>query len=481
MRYLLILTAICLSTPLAHAQSARQLYNNSCVRCHQQDGSGGGAGTSSLLDDQWATDGSYRAQFDAIKQGMPDFGMPGYDETMTDSQMWALVNYIQELRYQHQRQQPAFGPEKQGGRVYKTDHLTYRIEDVVTDGLRIPWSVSFLPDGTMIIADRPGPVRLFKDGQLSEPIKNMPEVKASGQGGMLDIQPHPDYAEPGNGWVYVSYSHARSADRRAPVMTRVVRGRITDDHRWTDQQTIWEARPEEYLPTRHHFGCRLVFDGKGHLYFTIGDRGRKQMAQDLNMPNGKVYRVNDDGSIPDDNPFTGSNKPSPDVYEAIWSFGHRNPQGMAMDPKTGTLWLTEHGPRGGDELNKITRGKNYGWPVVSHGINYSGNPFATPWPTKDNKADPDIAMPTHVWLPSIAACGLDVVRDSNFDQWDGDLLAGGLAGNTIDRLRVRDGRVTEVEKIFYGHGRVRDVVLGPDGNIYVVLNGPDQVVRLVVE
>jgi len=475
MRYLPIFAVVLCVSSFAHAQNARQLYMNNCIACHQADGSGGGAGTSTLLDEEWATDGSYRAQFNAIKQGMPDFGMPGYKDAMNDAQTWAVVNYIQELRHQHHRKQPGFAPARQGNDTFKTDHLPYRIETLIDSGISIPWSVAFLPDGRMLVADRPGPVRVFKDGKLGPPIRGIPEVKAAGQGGMLDVQPHPNFSE--NGWVYISYSHALDDSRNADAMTRVVRGRLTDDNRWTDQQTIWQAKEEHYSRARQHFGCRLVFDDDNHLFIAIGDRGNKDKAQDLAWPNGKVHRVHDDGKIPADNPFVGQ----PNAYESIWSFGHRNPQGMTRDPNTGKLWVTEHGPRGGDELNRVQKSENYGWPVVSFGINYSGSPFATPWPSTENKADTDITMPVHVWLPSIAVCGLEIVRNSNLPAWEGDLLAGGLAGNTVDRLRIKDGQVTEVEKVFYGHGRVRDVVQGPDGNIYVVLNGPDKVVRLVGE
>jgi glucose/arabinose dehydrogenase len=468
MRPIRLTIVLLLAPTLAHAQSAKQIYTSNCVSCHQANGAGGGAGTSSLLDDDWETDGSYRAQFDAVKNGMPDHGMPAYGKTLTDAQVWAVVNYIQELRKQHRQAQPDFGPAKLADGRYQTDHLTYRIEELVTDQIKIPWSVAFLPDGAMLIADRPGDIRLFKAGRLSPPIQGTPVVKAAGQGGMLDVQPHPDYAD--NRWIYLSYSHPLD-DNPRNAMTRIVRGRITPDNRWVDQQTIWQARPEHYLPTRHHYGCRLVFDGKGHLYFCIGDRGRKPLAQDLSRPSGKVFRIKDDGAIPQDNPFVNT----PNAYPAIWSFGHRNPQGLALHPQTNTLWLTEHGPRGGDELNQVIKGKNYGWPVVSFGINYSGSPLATPWPAKDQ----DLVMPTYVWLPSIAVCGLDVVQGKPFEKWQGDLLAGGLAGNAIDRIRIKDGRPVEVERIVQGLGRVRDVALGPDGHIYIALNGPDKIIRLV--
>jgi len=202
MRNLTLITIVLGCAATASAQTAKQLYNNNCISCHQADGSGGAAGTSTLLDDEWATDGSYRAQFKAIKEGMPDFGMPEYGSVMSDPEIWAVVNYIQELRNHHKFHNTQYGPRQRGQDGYQTDRVTYRVETLLDHTTRIPWSVAFLPDGRMIVADRPGEVRLWKDGKLSQPIRGTPEVKHVGQGGMLDVEPHPDYAE--NGWVYMS-------------------------------------------------------------------------------------------------------------------------------------------------------------------------------------------------------------------------------------------------------------------------------------
>ena len=259
-------------------------------------------------------------------------------------------------------------------------------------------------------------------------------------------------------------------------MTKVVRGRI-EGGRWTDEQTIFAADPASYLPTDIHFGCRIAFDplDSSILYFTIGERGRGERAQDLSLPNGKIHRVHDDGRVPNDNPFVGREG----ALATIWSYGHRNPQGLVFDAE-GHLWDTEHGPRGGDEVNRIERGANYGWPEVSFGINYNGAPYRTPWPA----AGQGFVMPAFVWLPSVGACGLDVARGGwlgeMFPMWRGDLLAGGLSGQNLDRIRLdAEGKVVEREELLQGMGRVRDVSVGPDGSVYVVLNGPDRIVRLV--
>jgi glucose/arabinose dehydrogenase len=299
----------------------------------------------------------------------------------------------------------------------------------------------------------------------------------------MDVRLHPDYAK--NGWIYLSV--ADPGENRAVALTKIVRGKLAfegNDAKWTSQETIYESDKKNYSNAGIHFGGKIAFDGKGHVFFSVGERGTNMRAQDPATPYGKVMRLNEDGSMPKDNPFP--NNPA-------WTFGHRNPQGLAFDSE-GKLWDTEHGPRGGDEFNLIEKGNNYGWPVVSFGINYSGAAFKQPWPelAGQDAIARNIVMPLDRWLPSIGACGLDVVRSDKFADWKGDMLAGGLSGNNVDRIRVApatdmpadapaDLRLTVIEReeIVHGLGRVRDVVSAPDGFIYIVLNDPDKVVRLV--
>ncbi|MDX2148821.1 MAG: PQQ-dependent sugar dehydrogenase [Planctomycetota bacterium] len=509
--------AALLGGTLAHAQSVDQLWENNCLKCHGDRGQGGGAGTRTLLDeslrDLTGSDISRRF-YDAIREGHEDQGMPAFGEALTPAQSWALVNKIRE--FQEAARRRAGNVAKPGAKgVYASKHHQYRVERVVERGLDVPWGVAFItsangdvPAGTMLITERPGSVFLHSTGKpggrLSDRIRGTPEVRNRGQGGMMEVAVHPRFAE--NGWIYLGYTERHEANGRDLGLTKVVRGRLKktgDDWSWTDQQTIFEGDKEHYTRADLHFGIRIAFDPADDsiLYFAIGDRGEdpsrgaKQGAQDLTRPNGKVYRVKDDGSIPSDNPFVGTTAESGKVYEGIWSFGHRNPQGLTFD-LNGNLWTTEHGPRGGDELNLVLKGRNYGWPIVSFGIQYSGVPFRTPWPdTQGAEAqDKDIAMPTYVWLPSIGACGLDVARGPDaggaggqFPKWQGDLLAGGLSGQNVDRIRVRvqaegqaaGAQVVEREELIHFIGRVRDVVTGPDGSIYVVLNDPDSVIRLV--
>jgi glucose/arabinose dehydrogenase len=457
-----------------------ELWEINCLRCHGQRGEGGGAGTSSLLDDEFLSGGADRDLFKSIKEGHPEDGMEPFGQTLSDEQVWGLVVYIRELRERDRRRRE--GDPRPVAGVYQSRHERFSVETVVERGLDVPWSVDFLPDGRMLIADRPGQLRIHSSGraggELGPAFRGTPAVRNNGQGGLMDVAVHPDFTS--NGWIYLSFAHR--AGSGSGGMTKVVRGRLggpPDAPAWQDQQTIFQARPEHYTGGGLHFGCRIVFgppaaDGRRHLYFAIGERGRMDDAPRLERPNGKIHRLWDDGATPDDNPFTARD----DAYTSIWTFGNRNPQGLALDLE-GRLWATEHGPRGGDELNLIEPGRNYGWPEVSFGIHYNGMPFRSPWPAEGR----DITMPVDTWTPSIGACGLDVARGPAFPAWKGDLLAGGLSGENVDRLRVRvQGQtpvVVERETLIRGLGRVRDVVCGPDGSVYVVLNGPDKVVRIV--
>jgi glucose/arabinose dehydrogenase len=319
----------------------------------------------------------------------------------------------------------------------------------------------------MLVTELPGTLRVFERGFLNEaPIAGTPRVRFSGQGGLMEVALHPGYKT--NGWIYLAYAEpGTNAETRDGGMTVIVRGRLKNN-RWTDEQTIWRAPLWSYRPGGVHFGCRLVFDGAGHLFFPVGERGHMQDAQDLSRPNGKVHRVYDDGRIPADNPFVGLSN----AIASIWSYGHRNPQGLDQHPVTGELWETEHGPRGGDELNLVRRGLNYGWPIITYGMNYNGTPI-TALTAKEGLEQPSVH-----WTPSIAVCGIDFYEGERFARWRNNLFVTGLASEELRRVVITGHRVAEQEVIFKGIGRVRDVASGPDGFLYVVLNKPDKVVRL---
>ena len=333
---------------------------------------------------------------------------------------------------------------------FKSDgDFSYKAETVV-DGLDIAWGMEFLPDGSILIAEQEGKMLLFKDGETTE-IKSVPEVVYKNQGGLLDLKLHPDYAN--NGWIYFSFSGNTENDEGANTM--IMRARLKENE-LIDKEVIYKATPN--TKKGQHFGSRLEFDKNGYLFFSIGDRGnRNENPQDINRDGGKIYRLNDDGSIPSDNPFVAS----AGAKAAVYSYGHRNPQGMAMNPNTGEIWTHEHGPQGGDEINIIKPGKNYGWPVITYGINYDGSVIT------DNSALPGMEQPLHYWVPSIAPSGMAFVNSDRYPAWKGNLLVGSLKFQYLNLVFLDKGKVVKEEKLMEGMGRVRTVKVGPDGYIYV--------------
>ncbi|HUG40741.1 MAG TPA: PQQ-dependent sugar dehydrogenase [Longimicrobiales bacterium] len=342
----------------------------------------------------------------------------------------------------------------------------------VAEGLEHPWSIAFLPGGDMLVTERPGRLRIVRNGRLlPTPVAGVPEVFARGQGGLLDVVPHPDFAT--NRLLYLSYSKPLGGDEST---TAVVRGRFEDD-RLTGVEEIFAADTRG----RGHYGSRLAFDGRGHLFITVGDRQASPSgdleahpAQDLSNHHGVTIRLHDDGRVPRDNPLVGREGARPE----IWSYGHRNAQGLAIHPGTGDLWLNEHGPQGGDELNLILPGRNYGWPVIGHGVNYrSGSAI------HEGSRREGMEQPVHFWVPSIATSGLLFYTGDRFPAWRGNAFVGGLAGEQLARLSLDGRRVTDEETLLRGLlGRIRDVRQGPDGFIYLAIDhrGGDltRVVRL---
>lgn len=354
--------------------------------------------------------------------------------------------------------------------VVASEAHRFRVE-TIAEGLENPWSVERLPDGTYLISERAGRLRVVREGRLEpEPVRGTPEVWARGQGGLLDIELHPQFQE--NGWIYLSYSKPFPKGS----LTAIVRGRIKDGA-WVDQETVFDPPAEQASGSMVHFGCRMDFDAEGLLYFSIGDRGDKltpeNNAQQFGNVMGKVHRIHDDGRIPPDNPFVGK----PGAAPSIWSLGNRNIQGLRFEPGTGRLWASEHGPRGGDELNIIRKGLNYGWPVVSHGIQYDGRPFT------DKTEAPGMEPPVVHWTPSIAVCGMDFYRGEAFPKWKGNLFISALASERLVRVVLEGERVVRQEVLLQGTGRMRDVRCFEDGAVTVVYDqarqGGGKVVRLV--
>jgi aldose sugar dehydrogenase len=342
----------------------------------------------------------------------------------------------------------------------------FRVEKVA-EGLDHPWGVEQLPDGRFLITERGGKLwAISADGTGRQEIRGVPPVFAEGQGGLLDIKLHPDYAA--NGWIYLSFSKPIGDG----ALTSVVRAKLEGDS-LTDLETIFEPPAAEATKRGVHYGCRIVFDGRGHLFFSLGDRGGpttpENLAQSLSSVTGKIHRIFDDGRVPEDNPFVKT----PDAARSIWAYGVRNPQGLAYDAGADRLWETEHGPRGGDELNIIRQGANYGWPLVSFGINYSGTTIT------EAKSRPGMEDPVVQWTPVIAASGLALYHADKFPRWHGNLFAGGLAGKKLVRLQLQGTAVTRQEDLLVGSGRIRDVRAFNDGFLYVLYDEPGQLVRLV--
>lgn len=340
----------------------------------------------------------------------------------------------------------------------------YTLETVVSD-VSVPWGMAWLPDGTMLITERSGEILLYSDGELrEEPLAGVPDVWANSQGGLLDIEVHPNYEE--NGWIYITYSSMEGSGDGAN--TALMRAKLNEDRTsLTDQEVLYKAVPN--TSRGQHFGSRIEFDKEGYLYFSIGDRGnRDENPQDITRDGGKIYRLNDDGSIPQDNPFVGKDG----AVEAIYSYGHRNPQGMDMHPETGAIWVHEHGPRGGDEVNLIRKGENYGWPILSFGINYNGTEFA------EDTARAGMTQPEWYWDPSIAPSGMSFVTSDRYPEWQGHLLVGSLKFNYLVLCIIEDNTVTDEAILFEGIGRVRSVEEAPDGYIYVGTEG-NGIVRIV--
>ncbi|MBD1396979.1 PQQ-dependent sugar dehydrogenase [Pontibacter sp. JH31] len=445
-------------TALTDAQlaKARTNYASYCSGCH-------GEQMEAFTDRKWKHGNSAENLFAAIKHGYSDEGMPGFDQTFTDDEITGLVAYIQE-GIQNVKQYD-FSEESKRTEVYTSETLRYRLDTVAT-GLQVPWGMAFLPNGDMLITDRNGSFyRLPKDTKQLQKIAGTPEVLAQGQGGLLDVELHPDFAK--NNTIYLSYSAFKQEDNQTLSTTAVMRARL-EGNKLTDKKVIFEAQP--WARTRHHYGSRLEFGRDGMLYISVGDRGQHhENAQTIERAPGKVHRIQDDGAIPADNPFANEKG----AVATIYTIGNRNIQGMTIHPKTGAIWTNEHGPRGGDEVNIAEKGKNYGWPVISYGINYNGTVL-----TELTKKE-GMEQPLWYWVPSIAPSGMAFVTGNRYKAWEGDLLVGSLRFQFLSKLKMDGNKIVSEEKLLKNIGRVRDVRMAPDGYIYVAVENPGIIYRVV--
>lgn len=339
------------------------------------------------------------------------------------------------------------------------------IVEKVVEGIDVPWGMAWLPDGDMLVTNRNGQLYRVHDGQMSAALGGVPEVHVNGQGGLLDIVLHPDYDD--NGWIYITYSSLEGAGEGSH--TALMRAKLQGDS-LVQQQLLYKA--EDNTMAGAHYGSRIVFDRDGFLYFSIGERGAHfENAQQLDRDGGKIYRLFDDGRVPTDNPFVNTSG----AISAVYSHGHRNPQGLAMHPITGQIWEHEHGPMGGDEINIIKPGVNYGWPIIGYGINYNGEPLAVATSREG------FEQPVFYWDPSIAPSGMAFITSDNYGpNFKNHLLVGSLKFSNIVHLVLNGDEVIFSEPVFQGIGRVRNIKQGPDGFIYVATEG-NGIVRILPE
>lgn len=333
------------------------------------------------------------------------------------------------------------------GEIHETEEQDFRVETVVT-GLDVPWGMAFLPDGKVLITERSGDLRLVEDGELrEEPISGSPEVAVNGQGGLLDVELHPEYEN--NGWIYLSYSKAGDGGATTSIMRAQLEGYELINHEELYTGNVFSNAGQ-------HFGSRIAFDDEGYLFFSIGDRGDPDTAQDITVSNGSLFRLNDDGSVPEDNPFVGE-----EGLDEMYAYGLRNIQGMATHPETGVIWTNMHGPRGGDEINVHDEpGANYGWPEVTHGINYDGTTI-TEDTTKAGMVDP-----VYHWTPSIAPSGMEFITGNRYPNWTGDSFHGALSFQLLSRVVLDGEEYVHEERMLEDIGRIRLVRMAPDGYLY---------------
>lgn len=430
---------------------AAKNYQNFCAGCH-------GYNLEKFDKKDWMYGDNIQSVINSITHGQEDNGMPAFQVTFSTDEIVALANYVKEgIPEDKDKLQAALSANN----TVESEVQKF-IVDTVVSGLAVPWGLEFLPNGDLLIAERSAKLYRFKNNELQE-ISGLPEIMVKGQGGLMDLELHPDYEN--NGWIYIAYSGFGDNDKEG--CTNVMRAKL-DGNSLIEQEVIFNGFPDSNKG--HHWGCKLEFDKNGYLFFGVGDRGNRDVnPQSLDNHSGKIHRINDDGSIPADNPFVNT----AGAKATIYSYGHRNPQGTCMHPETGEIWETEHGPMGGDELNIIKPGINYGWPVISYGINYNGTTFT------DLTEKAGMEQPITYWVPSIAPCGTTFVKGDRYKNWKNNILVGSLRFQYLERVVLEGNKVTHHEKLMEGIGRVRNVEMSPDGFVYVAIENPGKILKLV--
>lgn len=431
-------------------RSARALYLQYCASCH-------GENLDRFAARQWVYGNTVKNVESTLKYGRPAIGMPEFGKAMSDEEINALAKYTIEKV----AQVPAVVPSAFNVKdTMRSLDLTYVLEEVAGGNLKIPWGMAFLPNGDLLVTEKSGVLYQVSNGVMT-PIEGVPNVFVRGQGGLMEVAVHPQFAK--NNLIYLAYADGDAANA---LNTSIGRGELKNG-KLVNFKRIMQGMPGTNAGV--HFGCRIVFDKDNYLYFTIGDRGKKENAQDLTNHCGKVHRILDDGRIPPDNPFVHV----PNAVKSIWSYGHRNAQGLVYDRKTGLMWSNEHGPKGGDELNIVKKGLNYGWPVVTFGINYDGTIIT------NDTTKVGMEPPVYYWIPSIGPSSLAKISSPRYPGWENDFLSGSLSFEYLERSIMKNNRVVASEKLLQKIGRIRNVVEAPDGYIYVAVENPGKVYKIV--
>jgi len=434
---------------------AMATYSTMCASCH-------GSNILSFAGHRWKHGNERDSIFNSIKHGYEGTEMIGWASVLSDDQITNLTNYI--LEGIENVAEYGFQEEKLESGTLQTELLTIELDTVVS-GMVQPWGMVFLPSGDMLVTEQSG--ELFRIDKASNkiPVSGVPKSKYRGQGGLMDLELHPDFEN--NNWLYISYSDYRVEGKDTLAGTALSRFKFSNDQ-LTSEEKLFEGHP--YGTAGSHFGGRIEFDNEGYLFLSVGDRRKEnENPQFLSNYNGKMHRMMDDGKVPSDNPFVGKDSVMPTIY----SYGHRNPQGVALHRTSNQIWTHEHGPRGGDEVNIVTPGLNYGWPVISYGINYDGTTF-----TNLEKKE-GMEQPVLYWVPSIAPSGAAFVTSDKYPGWEGDFLVGSLRFKYLNRCIVEGDKIVGEEPMFKGIGRVRNVRVGPDGYIYVAVEEPGYIFRLL--
>ena len=418
-------------------------YTNYCGGCH-------GEKMDAFVDRSWKHGSTRQDLYTAIKKGYADEGMPDFDITFTDEETYELADYI--LTGIENRKRYDFKKDTVKENFFVSKDIDIRLDTIVKIS-SVGWGMKFLPNGDMLYTEKSGKLFRVTTDKIKQEISGVPEVQFAQQGGLMDIELHPQFSK--NKVLYISYSAIKKGAGK-PLSTTAIMRAVLKDNTLTEQQIIFEALP--YLTASIHYGCRLKFDRDGFLYFTVGDRSNyKEHPQSISNPFGKVHRIHDDGSIPADNPFVNT----PGAVKSIYTYGNRNPQGLDMQPETGIMWQDEHGPRGGDELNIIKKGLNYGWPVISYGIDYN-NKIITTKTKMDGMEQPEL-----YWIPSIGPGGMCFVKGDVYPAWKGDLMASSMRFGYINRCIMKGTKIIGQEMLIKNMGRIRDIQQAPDGYLYI--------------